>query len=100
MVCAARTEYSKLEKPLTEFKYDTDPKQSAGSRVRILDMLAANKIPLAAYHFPWPGYGHIVKNGDGFLDADEISAMPRGPRPGGAAPGGQGQSAIGGGNGE
>lgn len=55
-----------VEKPRFEFAYDTDPKQSAGSRVRILDMLAANKIPLAAYHFPWPGYGHVVKNGDGF----------------------------------
>lgn len=55
-----------VEKPRLEFAYDTDPKQSAGSRVRILDMLAANKIPLVAYHFPWPGYGHVVKSGDGF----------------------------------
>jgi hypothetical protein len=29
-------------------------------------MLASNKIPLVAYHFPWPGNGHVVKNGDGF----------------------------------
>lgn len=55
-----------VERPRLEFAYDTDPKQSAGSRVRILEMLAANKIPLAAYHFPWPGYGHVVKHGDGF----------------------------------
>jgi glyoxylase-like metal-dependent hydrolase (beta-lactamase superfamily II) len=55
-----------VEKPRLEFAYDTDPKQSAGSRVRILEMLAANKIPLVAYHFPWPGYGHVVKSGDGF----------------------------------
>ena len=49
-----------VEKPRLEFAYDTDPKQSAGSRVRILDMLAANKIPLVAYHFTWPGHGHVV----------------------------------------
>jgi glyoxylase-like metal-dependent hydrolase (beta-lactamase superfamily II) len=55
-----------VERPRLEFAYDTDPKQSAGTRTRILEMLAANKIPLAAYHFPWPGYGHVVKNGDGF----------------------------------
>ena len=55
-----------VERPRLEFAYDTDPKQSANSRVRILDMLAANKIPLAAYHFPWPGHGHVVKSGDGF----------------------------------
>jgi glyoxylase-like metal-dependent hydrolase (beta-lactamase superfamily II) len=55
-----------VEKPRFEFAYDTDPKQSANSRVRILDMLAAQKIPLVAYHFPWPGHGHVAKHGDGF----------------------------------
>jgi glyoxylase-like metal-dependent hydrolase (beta-lactamase superfamily II) len=55
-----------VEKPRIEFAYDTDPKQSANTRVRILDMLAANKIPLIAYHFPWPGVGHVAKRGDGF----------------------------------
>src|SRR5580765_7106572 len=30
-----------LEKPLMEFSYDTDPKQAANSRVKMLDMLAA-----------------------------------------------------------
>jgi glyoxylase-like metal-dependent hydrolase (beta-lactamase superfamily II) len=55
-----------VEKPRIEFAYDTDPKQSANTRVRALDMLAAQKIPLIAYHFPWPGYGHVAKNGDGF----------------------------------
>jgi len=29
-------------------------------------ILAANKIAVMSYHFPWPGYGHVVKNGDGF----------------------------------
>lgn len=55
-----------MEKPLTEFAYDTDPKQSAQSRVKMLTMLAANRIPLLAYHFPWPGIGHVAKMGDGF----------------------------------
>ena len=49
-----------------EFSFDTDPKQSAQSRVRILDMLAAQRIPLLAYHFPWPGIGHVAKAGEGF----------------------------------
>ena len=55
-----------LEKPRIEFAFDTDPKQSANTRVRVLDMLAANKIPLIAYHFPWPGIGHVAKQGEGF----------------------------------
>lgn len=55
-----------LEKPLTEFAYDTDPKQSAQSRVKMLTMLADQRIPLLAYHFAWPGIGHVAKQGDGF----------------------------------
>ncbi len=55
-----------LERPLMEFSYDTDPKQSAQSRVKMLTMLAANKVPVMSYHFAWPGYGHVAKNGDGF----------------------------------
>lgn len=38
----------------------------------MLDMLAARKIPLMAYHFPWPGLGYVSKNGDGF----RYHAMP------------------------
>ncbi len=55
-----------VERPRLEFAYDTDPKQSAATRVRYLDMLAANKTPLLAYHFPWPGYGYMSKHGEGF----------------------------------
>ncbi len=55
-----------LQKPLTEFKYDTDPKQSAQSRVKMLTMLADKRIPLLAYHFAWPGIGHVARQGDGF----------------------------------
>ncbi len=55
-----------MEKPLTEFAYDTDPKQSAQTRVRLLNMLASNKTPIVAYHFAWPGFGHVAKQGDGF----------------------------------
>ena len=55
-----------MEKPLTEFVYDTDTKQSAQTRVRTLSMLAEGRVPLLAYHFPWPGIGHVAKQGDGF----------------------------------
>lgn len=55
-----------MEKPLMEFAYDTDPKQSAQTRYRVLDMIASERMPLIAYHFPWPGIGHIAKRGEGF----------------------------------
>jgi glyoxylase-like metal-dependent hydrolase (beta-lactamase superfamily II) len=55
-----------MQKPLTEFAYDTDAKQSAQTRVKMLSMLAANKTPLLAYHFAWPGIGNVAKAGEGF----------------------------------
>jgi glyoxylase-like metal-dependent hydrolase (beta-lactamase superfamily II) len=64
-----------LERPRTHFLYDTDPAQSAESRVRMLDMLAANRIPLLAYHFAWPGIGHVAKAGDGFHYFPEAMQM-------------------------
>jgi glyoxylase-like metal-dependent hydrolase (beta-lactamase superfamily II) len=55
-----------MHKPRLQFVNDTDPKQGADTRVRVLDMLATNRIPLLGYHFPWPGIGHVTKLGDGF----------------------------------
>jgi hypothetical protein len=64
-----------LEKPRMEFSYDTDPKQAADTRVKMLDMLAANKIAVLAYHYPWPGVGHVVKSGEGFHYVPEPMQM-------------------------
>ncbi|MEL6766155.1 MAG: MBL fold metallo-hydrolase [Pseudomonadota bacterium] len=55
-----------LETPLTQFAFDTDPAQSAQTRMRVLDMIAAQRLPMIAYHFPWPGIGHVEKVGEGF----------------------------------
>lgn len=64
-----------MEKPRMEFAYDTDPKQAANSRVKMLDMLAANKVPVLAYHYPWPGVGHVAKTGEGFHYVPEPMQM-------------------------
>lgn len=64
-----------LEKPRMEFSYDSDPKMAAATRVKMLDMLAANKIAVMSYHFAWPGYGHVVKVGDGFRYIAEPMVM-------------------------
>ena len=55
-----------LQNPRTQFAFDTDPTQSAETRVKMLGMLAANRTALLAYHFAWPGLGHVAKAGDGF----------------------------------
>ena len=68
-----------VERPRLEFAYDTDPKQAVQTRVKHLTMLAEKKIPLMAYHFPWPGFGYVSKMGDGFryhAVAMEIVSIP------------------------
>jgi glyoxylase-like metal-dependent hydrolase (beta-lactamase superfamily II) len=55
-----------MENPRVEFARDTDPKQGVSSRLRVFDMVASRKIPIVAYHFPWPGIGHVAKNGDNY----------------------------------
>jgi glyoxylase-like metal-dependent hydrolase (beta-lactamase superfamily II) len=55
-----------VERPRLEFSYDTDGKQAVSSRLHVFDMLAAQRIPFVTYHFPWPGLGHLAKQGDGF----------------------------------
>ncbi|GAC1335333.1 MAG: MBL fold metallo-hydrolase [Beijerinckiaceae bacterium] len=64
-----------LQKPLTEFAYDTDAKQSAQSRVKMLGMLADKRIALLAYHFAWPGIGHVARQGEGFRYYPEAMKM-------------------------
>ncbi len=51
------------EKPKTEFAYDTDAKQAVQTRLKVFDMLSKDKLAFVAYHFPWPGVGHLAKQG-------------------------------------
>ena len=55
-----------IENPRMEFLYDTDAKQAVKTRLKMLSFLAENRIPILACHFAWPGYGHFVKQGEGF----------------------------------
>lgn len=55
-----------LRRPLLEFAFDTDPKQSAQTRARLLDRFATDQPQVLSYHFPWPGLGNVVKEGQGF----------------------------------
>jgi len=55
-----------VETPRKAFSYDTDGKLGVASRLKAFEMLTALRIPLIAYHFPWPGIGHLDRFGDGF----------------------------------
>ena len=55
-----------FEHPRIEVAFDTNSKQGAESRVKLFDLLAAQRIPLLVFHMPWPGLGQLAKRGDGF----------------------------------
>ncbi|HEX2135455.1 MAG TPA: MBL fold metallo-hydrolase [Microvirga sp.] len=55
-----------LERPRFPMAFDSDGGDAIKSRLRVLDMLAANRMPLIAYHFPFPGIGNVSKAGDGY----------------------------------
>lgn len=55
-----------LRHPMWEFAFDTNPQQSAQTRARMLDRFATDRMTVMSYHFPWPGTGRMVKEGQGF----------------------------------
>jgi glyoxylase-like metal-dependent hydrolase (beta-lactamase superfamily II) len=46
--------------------FDVDGNQAVATRRRLLGRAAADKMPVAGYHFPFPAIGHIVKRGSGY----------------------------------
>jgi glyoxylase-like metal-dependent hydrolase (beta-lactamase superfamily II) len=64
-----------VEKPRMEVGFDTDPKQGVETRIKVMDMLAAQRMPALVYHLPWPGIGHFAKQDDGFRYVAEPMQM-------------------------
>jgi glyoxylase-like metal-dependent hydrolase (beta-lactamase superfamily II) len=46
--------------------FDQDPVQAEATRRRIYDMLAAERLPVQAYHHPFPALSRIEKSGNGY----------------------------------
>ncbi len=55
-----------LAYPDWEVKFDMDKSAAATTRRALLDMLATDKLPFVGYHMPWPAYGYVEKDGDGY----------------------------------
>lgn len=45
---------------------DFDRDQGINTRKRLLDQLAADRIPLVGFHLAWPGYGAVERNGPAY----------------------------------
>ncbi|MFO7771221.1 MAG: MBL fold metallo-hydrolase [Roseovarius gahaiensis] len=44
--------------------FDADGDQTVATRKRLLDMVAEDQIAILGYHFPFPGVGHVQRDGD------------------------------------
>ncbi|MBX9748739.1 MAG: MBL fold metallo-hydrolase [Roseococcus sp.] len=56
-----------LARPRWRVGVDVDSAMGVESRVRTLEMLAAEGILMGGVHVPWPGFGRIIRDGEGFL---------------------------------
>lgn len=64
-----------LPSPHIAMEYDLDPAVAKQSRLRILDWVAGDGIPVAGAHLPAPGIGMIVRNGNGYAYEPDRSLM-------------------------
>jgi glyoxylase-like metal-dependent hydrolase (beta-lactamase superfamily II) len=46
--------------------FDQDADMAEKTRRRIYDMVVAEKLQLQGFHYPFPGLGNVVKDGDGY----------------------------------
>ncbi len=55
-----------IQRPDLPFRFDADPEAAAASRKRVMDMVAADRIPFTGYHMPFPSVGYIDTSGGGY----------------------------------
>ena len=55
-----------LRNPDWHVAFDIDPNKAAATRHKFYDMAAAEKALIAGFHFPFPGLGHVEKDGAGY----------------------------------
>ncbi|WP_156825213.1 MBL fold metallo-hydrolase [Elioraea tepidiphila] len=55
-----------LANPRWRLGIDVDPEAAVESRLRTLDMLATDRVLVGGVHLPWPAFGRIVRQGEGY----------------------------------
>jgi len=46
--------------------FDVDPAAGSATRKRVMDMAATENVSVIVYHLPFPGIGHVAREGDAF----------------------------------
>lgn len=54
-----------LRYPRWHMGFDADKDQAVATRVKLLDMLSADRVPFTSYHMPFPAVGFVEKGADG-----------------------------------
>ena len=54
-----------LRYPKWHVSFDADKDKAVETRLRLLDMLSAERIPFTSYHMPFPAVGFVEKSADG-----------------------------------
>jgi glyoxylase-like metal-dependent hydrolase (beta-lactamase superfamily II) len=57
-----------VRNPQWHLGFDQDPVQAEATRRKTLDMLAAEKLPIQSFHFPFPGRAYIEKSGNQYRE--------------------------------
>lgn len=55
-----------LQRPDWHVRFDMDKEKAAETRKRVFGMIAADRIPFAGYHMPFPAVGYVESQGAGF----------------------------------
>jgi glyoxylase-like metal-dependent hydrolase (beta-lactamase superfamily II) len=62
--------------PKAHSAYDYDPVQGAATRTHLLGRLAEERMLVIGYHQPWPGLGHVARDGNAFRWVPEPAVIP------------------------
>lgn len=55
-----------VPRPEVTIEFDTDPHAAQATRRRTFDMAATDRLLIAGMHVHFPGFAHVVKNGDSY----------------------------------
>ncbi len=55
-----------VPRPEVTIEFDTDPHAAAASRKRVFDMVVTDRQLIAGMHVHFPGFAHLVQDGDGY----------------------------------
>jgi glyoxylase-like metal-dependent hydrolase (beta-lactamase superfamily II) len=61
----AHHQVASLARPDWHCAFDIDKEQGAATRKRIYDMAAAERLPVAGYHMPFPSLGYVERRAEG-----------------------------------